>query len=576
MKRAAVCMAWLLAWLALAGGARAEVNASVDRATLTEGETLVLTVTVSGDNEAEPDFSALRGSGFDLLSTSQSSSFRYINGRMEGRRSWYLTLAPTRSGRLMIPAIPIGSEMTHALHVEVKPASEAAAEGRPPDLFIEVTTDPAGRAYVQSQVALAVKIFYATELQGGRLSDLEVEGAVVQRLGNDRVYWAERHGRRYQVIERRFALFPQSSGELTIPPLTFQGSVRIAGAPPRPAFGGLLDPLGRIGSGSRQVRARSEALTLSIEPRPAGARGRWWLPAREVVLEQRWVPDPPRFRVGEPVTRTVVVRARGLGAAQLPEIELPGDGALKFYADPPRQRDREEQGWIVGERSWSVALVPTEPGRFTLPAIEIEWWDTATDQPRVARLPEQVVEVAPAPSQEAAAPPVAPVPAEEESAATEEMEALPAAHAAPFWPWLSAVLALGWLVTALLWWRGRRGGDEGGGPVPAPRESEARKRLARACRAGDARAARQALLQWSAARWPGRAPTLERLGRWLGPEVAEELERLDRVLYGGGEGPWRGDGLWRRVRAALAQREREEKREGAAPLPPLYPTGEER
>ena len=27
---------------------------------------------------------------------------------------------------------------------------------------------------------------------------------------------------------------------------------------------------------------------------------------------------------------------------------------------------------------------------------------------------------------------------------------------AGFWPWLSAVLVLGWLATALLWWRQRR------------------------------------------------------------------------------------------------------------------------
>jgi hypothetical protein len=101
--------------------------------------------------------------------------------------------------------------------------------------------------------------------------------------------------------------------------------------------------------------------------------------------------------------------------------------------------------------------------------------------------------------------------------------------------WLTATLALGWALTLLLWLRERRQGvqarRQSAEPSAEPRNDDCLRRLRRACRIGDARAARAALLDWGRMRWPLRPPRgpvdlMSRLGadaRALG--AAAEIER---------------------------------------------------
>ena len=46
-------------------------------------------------------------------------------------------------------------------------------------------------------------------------------------------------------------------------------------------------------------------------------------------------------------------------------------------------------------RALPTVLIPTREGHLTLPSIDVEWWDTETDQARVATLPARTVKVHP-------------------------------------------------------------------------------------------------------------------------------------------------------------------------------------
>ena len=70
-----------------------------------------------------------------------------------------------------------------------------------------------------------MRLFFSADLTNGALEDPQLAGADVRRLGNEINYQAERGGRRYNVIERRYALTPQREGHLEIPPVAFQGDM---------------------------------------------------------------------------------------------------------------------------------------------------------------------------------------------------------------------------------------------------------------------------------------------------------------------------------------------------------------
>ena len=124
--------------------------------------------------------------------------------------------------------------------------------------------------------------------------------------------------------------------------------------------------------------------------------GKTWLPANDLSLTESWSQTPPNFVVGEPITRTLTLKADGLTAAQLPSMAMGDSNNFKAYPDQPRLNDKIGSAGISGTRQEKIALIPTRAGEITLPAIEIEWWNLNGKQMEVAKLPARVVTVAPA------------------------------------------------------------------------------------------------------------------------------------------------------------------------------------
>ena len=154
-----------------------------------------------------------------------------------------------------------------------------------------------------------------------------------------------------------------------------------------PAFGSMLD-------GGQRVSVAGQPLTLTVQPRAAGYTGKDWLPSEELTLRETWSPEPPQWRVGEPVTRTISIDAKGLAASHLPEPGMAEPDNASIYPDQPVSENRTDGGWVYGHREQRMTIVPTAAGTLTLPAVNLNWWDTKAGQQRVATLPAREVRVA--------------------------------------------------------------------------------------------------------------------------------------------------------------------------------------
>jgi hypothetical protein len=538
-----------------------------------------------------------------------------VNGRSSTTREWRLLLAPRHTGDIAIPAIRLGDAATAPIMLKVLPAAQAGQLGQARPVLLDVESGP-DDPYVQGQVVYTVRVLSRVPLREASLSEPRAAGALIERLGEDRRYTTERDGREYQVIERRYAIFPQHSGKLEIdaPVLVAQvpdqdqrrGSLRerFFGHDPFADMRGVFgrDPFGDMDSlfeRTRPVRVRGRKVSLDVQPQPAGTPSPW-LPAESLTLAESWSPDPPSFRVGEPVTRTIAITAQGLTAAQLPE-SIPGaPEGVKVYADRAQTETRAEGDTLVVQKLLKAALVPNRPGELTLPEVRVPWWDTGADRQRVATLPARTVQVLPGPA--GAAPPTprgpqaevsapAPAAAEVESApappdgATDPVAAVGRALLRDsrlpvgYWPWVAAFLAVGWLATLVLLLRVRRGGHRSPPAVSQPPDrsvpspAQALAGVRQACRADDPRAARRALLEWAAARWPEDSPRrLETLAQRLGGEGAAALRELDRRLYADTAGSWDGRAAWQRLSPFLtAPKTKAEALRQGSPLPSLYP-----
>lgn len=491
----------------------------------------------------DPDFSPLERD-FQVISTSQSSRLSIVNGKTSSTKTWTLTVLARRAGRLDIPSIAFGRDRSPAGRVDVTLNATAPRAGRDAgsnEVYLEVEARPL-EPYVQQQILYKVRLFRAYPTANASLSEPKMEqgNAVIERVGEDAVYETHVNGRPYQVVERRYAIYPQASGALKIGPLAFRAQ---SGGP----FN-LFDPFARR---PENIERQSAPVELKVRAKPAGMDSGAWLPARDLLLTSSWSMDPPEFRVGAPITRTVTITASGLTASQLPELPAWAPAGFKTYPDQPELADNRTPEGVNGTRVEKTAVIPARPGSYELPAIRVPWWNTRADKLEYAELPAQRIQVLPAEGDGAGA--FGPgVPAAEAllrsgpgaGAMQEAMPAVPG-HGDRRWQWISLALALLWLGTVAAWWGSRR-------PRPASGVERAahlgavRNEVERACRRDDAAAARDALLRWAVLRWPGTSPrNLVDVARRSDAALAEPLRELDAALYGRAAGAWSGAPLWR-------------------------------
>ncbi len=524
-----------------AGSHAEELKASVERNPIHAGESVRLVLELRrAAGGLKPDLGPL-DRDFQILHTSANTQIEFVQGLQSAITRWTIELTPKREGALTIPSISVGQFQSLELALEVLPPRQSNEAGNR-DIFLEAEVSP-DPAYVQAQMRYVVRLLRSVDVVDGTLTEPSATNAVLHRLGRDISYTTTRDGRSYRVLERRYALFPQASGELVISPVEFEGEV--------------VDP-GQAGSGLSRLFARGERVHLrtpvvraEARPPPANYPGRTWLPAKSLQLTEEWSKDPDTLRAGEPVTRTLHLQAVGLSAEQLPEIAITVTEGVKEYGDQPITRTTTDTDWVHGVREQRTALVPGNEGNYTLAEIRIDWWDTERNAPRQATIPARVLRVA-AGTQDSA------ITISAGDAVKSEQQPTPPLWRRPLpWQGVSVLLVFLWLATFIAWRRARGKPQAAGGErypgLKAPRPSAAS--LRHACLSDEPRAAREALLRWAADSWPEDAPrSLQELAKRLADaELRTQLASLDRALYASGQGPWLGEPLWQRARKGLVR-----------------------
>ncbi len=518
----------------------ATIHAELDRNSVSINESFTLVLESDGSVDNDPDFEPIE-KHFEILQKSQGSTTKIINGQFSQKKRWTLTLMGKEPGFFTIPPISFGKDKSPGLRIDIEKAKSSQKNTNLEPLFIEVSVDPEV-VYVQSQIRYTVRLYHSLTLLSGKLSEPSSSDAdvVIEKLGKDREFETTRNGKQYRVVERRYAIFPQQSGRLKIAPITFVGQLASRSRSNFSPFPG----------GGPVKRLRSEAIELEVRPVPQDkVRGRW-LPAQNLRIVEAWPEGQAGAalsEVGEPVTWTLTLMAEGLTAAQLPEISPRFPEGFKSYPDQPVLTNETAHEALIGIRQEKIALISTKAGSFLLPAIEIPWWNTITNQMEVTRLPERRIEVVPANPRGQSAP------FQNETATsgplTEKLPTEGPAKGSDFWSWISLVLALGWAVTIILWWGSRQ--KPSLDPIPEhpnqdlPKIGQIKRQLKKACMQNEAQAAKEALLSWAQTLRPTQTISLGELEKQVGQTLTEEISRLNGILYGQSSTPWQdGPRLW--------------------------------
>lgn len=547
---------WLLTLLLIPALAQAtDVQATLDRSSVQLGETVTLNLRVENATSGigMPDLHVL-SQDFSILGTSQNSSLSVVNGSATSTLTFGVALRPKHVGALQIPALNVAGSQTQPLQLQVSAADPNTAATTSQNVFMEAQVEPT-HGYVGQQLSYVVRLFYATNIGNGALNAPQLDGVEVSQLGDDLNYDAERGGRSYHVLERRYALIPQHAGHLEIPAASFQGEA----IDPN-------DPNSFFGS-STPISASAPAVSLDVQPVPVDWGKSAWLPARQLSLSlDGWPGAQDHVRVGQPLNLTMNLQATGLPFETLPALSLPALDGAKAYPDKPVTGTRQDGQWLVGRRQQSFAIVPERTGTLTIPATTLKWWNVLTDRVEVAQIPAHSVTVLPAVGAAAVQPSIS-------SAASSSGTNIAATTAAPMpWRWI-ALGSLGlWLCSALAWWLWRRRRPSSIATPMTARTSSRQCQLAffAAARGNDPAAQTHSLLAWARAERPGIQHLGELMAALDDASQRAAIVRLQQRHYAGK--PMSDDGaklaevfkrgfVWRAADAGDDDSE----------LPPLYP-----
>lgn len=403
------------------------------------------------------------------------------------------------------------------------------------DIFVTTKVLPETQ-YMQAQLVYILRVYSHKKIEHGQFADFNIDGAEVKKLGKIKNFIDQFEGNHYQVIEQRYAIFPENSGILNIPSISFIGLIQEFTAGSLEA---LFNP-------PKEIKQNFPSKILDIKPKPSKFKADRWLPAQDFILNQSWQLKSSNFKVDEPISLTVTMQAKGLREAQLPNLSIPHIDGLKVYPQSSKLEQHFQDDWLISKKQQLIHLVPKKPGNYTLPTIKIAWWDTVNQKPQYAILPAHLINVA-----------------------TNNQQFVINNN---FWFFTSIVLAL--LLILIIFFNQINNNKI----VTKNNNSEEKiiktrttiKALKQACKQNDPQKAKQALFDWAAMRW-STMPTYNLISiadKFDDTELKAQLLELDRLFYAKEKITWDGKLFWSVISKNINKTSKEKK--DISILPELY------
>ena len=332
--------------------------------------------------------------------TSSQSSYQMINGHTSSSSSVTITytLYAAKNGSFTIGASHalVGGKRLSSRPVKIQVSGHAQRTNGAPnmhgqdsydqprmrsagsaisgsDLFIKVSASKK-RVHEQEPILLTYKVYTQVELTQleGKMPDLKGFHTQEVPLPQQKTFHTETvNGRPYKCVTwSQYVMYPQMTGRLEIPSITFKGIVVQQNR--------NVDPMEAFfngGSGYVEVKKdiKAPGITLQVDPLPqrpanfSGGVGKFNISASL---------DKKEVKAGEPITLRVVVGGIGnLKLLKQPVVNFPKD--FDKYDAKVTDKTRLTANGVEGNMVYDFLAVPRNQGSYTIPSVELTYYDTS-------------------------------------------------------------------------------------------------------------------------------------------------------------------------------------------------------
>ena len=329
---------------------------------------------------------------------SMQSSYQMINGHTSSSSSITYTyiVRATKNGSYTIPPahVVVGGKSiaSNTLTVKVTGSGSVSSSGSSrqqsnnegeirdagsqisgSDLFIKVSANKK-RVHEQEPILLTYKVYTLVGLTSlrGDMPDLKSFYTQEVDLPQQKSFSIETfNGRPYKTTTwSQYVMFPQMTGKLEIPSITFEGIVVQQNR--------NIDPFEAFfngGSGYIEVKKKIQApgIEIQVDPLPqrpanfSGGVGKFNISAQFDKIE---------IKANDPVSMRVIVSGTGnLKLIKQPVVNFPKD----FDKYEPKITDKTKltSNGIEGSMIYDILVVPRHQGKYEIPPVEFTYFDTS-------------------------------------------------------------------------------------------------------------------------------------------------------------------------------------------------------
>ncbi len=357
------------------------------------GDQFRLTYTIN--SQKVRDFRTPNIKGFDVLmgpSRSTQSSTQIINGNVTSTSTITFTyiLMAEKEGTYSIPGATIvanGNNYTsNSVSIKVLPPDQSATAGNSgnasrnrsqsgtitdKELFITATASKTN-VYEQEAILLTYKVYTQVNLTGlrGDMPDLKGFHTQEVELPTQKTFSLEHYnGRNYNTtIWSQYVLFPQQSGKLEIPSITFEGTVSqmVASA----------DPFDAFFNGGSHINVKKNIVTpkvvINVKELPAGKPANFSGGVGEFTLSSSI--NAQELKTNDAVTIKLIISGTGnMKLINTPEVGFPKD--FEIYDPKVDNKFNLTREGLAGSKIIEYLAIPRHPGNYTIPPIEFSYFD---------------------------------------------------------------------------------------------------------------------------------------------------------------------------------------------------------
>ena len=213
--------------------------------------------------------------------------------------------------------------------------------------------------YVQQPFKITITVLTATWYTAPLdFENIQIPSAFIMSFDQTTPGIFKINGKQFAGLQFYFIVFPYKEGNFTIPAIDITATT--------PPEGSAV---------STKIKLKTSPTAFIVKPIPENMKDENWLVAKNVNIRESWNKSLQNLKVGDVVERTITIDASGTLPQFIPQLQKDSLDFASSYLQDADLKDERNDYDANGRLTQSMVYLLEKEGDFTIPAVQVKWWN---------------------------------------------------------------------------------------------------------------------------------------------------------------------------------------------------------